>query len=80
MIEAVIRVGRAPAPEKQKVAQSEFGRLRAARDWRGLETWNLVFHRLFRDSLGVLAANGATWRARLWARRVTGRWPWTGGR
>ena len=30
-------------------------------------------------SLSFLAANGATWRAQLWSRRMTWRWPWTRG-
>jgi tetratricopeptide (TPR) repeat protein len=79
VINAAMQVHRAPAEQRRKVARAEWQKLLAARDWRGLRTWDLVFRRLFRDSIALLATNGATWRARLWARRITWRWPWTRG-
>jgi tetratricopeptide (TPR) repeat protein len=80
LINAAIRVGRAPAAQKHDAARSEYRQLRAVRNWRGMCRWEPVFRRLFRDSIRFLAANGAPWHARTWARRMTWRWPWTDGR
>jgi tetratricopeptide (TPR) repeat protein len=79
IVQATVRSGCASAAQKRAVARAESNKLRSSRDWRGMSHWQLCFRRMFKQSFGLLAANGAGWGARLWAHRVAWRWPWTRG-
>jgi tetratricopeptide (TPR) repeat protein len=79
LINTAISVGSDPTPDRRKHTRFEWEKLRSSRNWRGLQTWELVFRRLFRDTMAFLGSHGATWRAPFWARRITWRWPWTAG-
>jgi hypothetical protein len=79
VINAATKVGCAQKAEKQATARAEWERLRSARNWSGMRNWQLGFRRLLRETLSVLAAQGAGWGARVWAQRMTWHRPWSRG-